>query len=265
MICGALLALASPFVLRSGDAELEVAPKIGRVVSIRLRGGPNRLWVNSVTTFKEGEWANYGGDKLWTAPQSDWNWPPDPDHDGAPHRFMRSADEIELESPISRRSGIQFRRIVRPLGDRRFEFTNIAINRSSQARVVSVWQIAQIAVPKHVQLLQTMNFRKYGAAPLPSGASLNDADGPRFFWVRGADYKVGTSPPAAWRAVYEDGSLTMSARVAPTANYPDDGRAFQLYSSGGKAAYMELEVAGPLRRLEPGRSTSTTVILSLEP
>lgn len=264
MLVACLTLSASPLSLRSGDAELLIDPTIGRITSIRTPGKPNRLWTNTRRKFVEGEWANYGGDKLWPAPQSDWSWPPDPDLDGSPHVATRIGDGITLTTPKSRQTGIQLDRKIRALGSRRFEITNRITNHSGVRRRLSVWQIAQIVVPNYVELSGTQVFRPYANAPMPEESSTYIGGRVRFAWHPTKSYKVGASSGAKWRAVYSDGSLSMSAQLAATAAYPDQGRPFQLFSSAGAAKYMELEVAGPLRWLEPGSSTSTVVILSVD-
>ena len=50
-----------------------------------LVGGPNVLWENLKLSGKTvdlkspgKDWTNFGGDKLWPAPQERSGWPPDP-------------------------------------------------------------------------------------------------------------------------------------------------------------------------------------------
>src|SRR5262245_60839367 len=71
--------------MTNGTVELILVPQIGRIMRYGFVGGPNVLWENpamhgKVVPPKAGdkEWANYGGDKLWPAPQDRWGWPPDP-------------------------------------------------------------------------------------------------------------------------------------------------------------------------------------------
>src|SRR5262245_58121782 len=96
-------------VLRNQAAEVVIVPEIGRVMRFTLRGaaggrggasgqadeaasGP--FWTapgigKELPADAEG-WRNYGGDKTWPAPQSDWakvagrGWPPPAGFDAAP-------------------------------------------------------------------------------------------------------------------------------------------------------------------------------------
>jgi hypothetical protein len=85
--------------LANGLVEVQVVPAVGgRVMQFKL--GPfEYLWVNPQLAGKQptptglgpdGAWLNYGGDKLWPAPQgwdNDQQWPGPPDGvlDGSPH------------------------------------------------------------------------------------------------------------------------------------------------------------------------------------
>jgi hypothetical protein len=86
--------------LRNGFIEVHVVPEIGgRVVQFKV-GKKEFLWVNPDLAGKyptgsgltpEGGWLNYGGDKLWPAPQGwenaeQWPGPPDAVLDGQPYR-----------------------------------------------------------------------------------------------------------------------------------------------------------------------------------
>src|ERR1041384_218159 len=75
-------------LVSNGRVEAVIVPAIGRVMQFRFAGeedGP--FWENSAMTGKAPdpaatEWGNFGGDKTWPAPQSDWPkttpraWPP---------------------------------------------------------------------------------------------------------------------------------------------------------------------------------------------
>lgn len=116
-------------VLKNELVRLHVVPEIGgRVIQYAL-GEKEFFWVNPALTGKtspktglgpDGGWLNYGGDKLWPAPQgwdNDWQWPgpPDPVLDGQPYRAETDLDSmaIRLTSRDDPRSGIRFSRRIR--------------------------------------------------------------------------------------------------------------------------------------------------------
>ena len=118
-------------VLKNDLVELTVVPQIGgRVIQYKL-GGYGFFWenpdlVNSTPPASglgpEDVWLNYGGAKLWPAPQGwdndeQWPGPPDAVLDGQPYSYEILTDEKEMQSVRltsreDQRSGIQFSRII---------------------------------------------------------------------------------------------------------------------------------------------------------
>jgi hypothetical protein len=113
------------YLLENDVARLHVAPDIGgRVIQYAL-GEKEFFWVNPTLAGKKppqtgldpnGGWLNYGGDKLWPAPQgwdndAQWAGPPDAVLDGQPYRAEIDRDRcaIHLTSRDDPRSGIRFR------------------------------------------------------------------------------------------------------------------------------------------------------------
>src|SRR3569833_2278981 len=78
------------YQISNGIVDVVVVPSIGRIMSYSFIGHPETspIWVNPDEMGKgAGDgWRNFGGDKVWPAPQGDWgkhmhqdrNWPPDP-------------------------------------------------------------------------------------------------------------------------------------------------------------------------------------------
>jgi len=115
-------------VLQNDLVRLHVVPDIGgRVIQYAL-GEKEFFWVNAALAGKtsrdtglapDGGWLNYGGDKLWPAPQGwdndrQWPGPPDAVLDGQPYRAEIDADSatISLTSRDDPRSGIRFGRRI---------------------------------------------------------------------------------------------------------------------------------------------------------
>jgi len=149
--------------LENGLIEVQVAPDIGgRVIQFKL-GSFEFLWVNDWLAGKapppngvgpKGEWLNYGGDKLWPAPQgwdSDEQWPgpPDPILDGSPHAGVIAKAggqeaSVQLTSQPDTRSGISFMRTIaiRPVSTR-VGFETTMTNTSAKLRRWGIWQVTQ--------------------------------------------------------------------------------------------------------------------------
>ncbi len=119
--------------LANGFIELHIVPQIGgRIIQYKL-GDNEFFWVNPQLAGKlptptgltpDGGWLNYGGDKLWPAPQGwdnneQWPGPPDAVLDGQPYAIEQlPADKngavgVRLTSRNDPRSGIRFARVIR--------------------------------------------------------------------------------------------------------------------------------------------------------
>lgn len=154
----------SSLALKNGLIEAHVVPEIGgRVIQIKL-GDFEYLWVNPQLAGKlpppsglgpNGTWLNYGGDKLWPAPQgwgSDEAWPGPPDAvlDGSPHASAILTERgqeaaIQLTSRPDPRSGIQFSRTIKIYDNAaRVSFDSTMKNVDNRLRRWSIWQVTQL-------------------------------------------------------------------------------------------------------------------------
>jgi hypothetical protein len=147
--------------LDNGLVSLEIVPEIGgRLTQFRL-GAKEFLWVNPQLAGKlppesgldpDGGWLNYGGDKLWPAPQGwdnaqQWPGPPDAVLDGQPHRAeaLDGGTAVRLTSRDDPRSGIRFSRVVRLLADRSgVEFQATMTNIDTKPRRWGIWSHTQL-------------------------------------------------------------------------------------------------------------------------
>jgi thioredoxin len=160
--------------LTNGRIDVVVAPQLGgRIIQLRL-GQIEFLWVNPDLAGKvmpdgvippDGNqkgppaWANYGGDKLWPAPQGvsrpdEWPGPPDPFEKGgmvdhAPYEakvLNTGPDEaaIELTSPVDKYAGIRFIRQIR-IRPRTttIELTVKMVNATDRTVRWGIWQVTQ--------------------------------------------------------------------------------------------------------------------------
>ncbi len=124
------------FRLTNGLVSLWIAPDIGgRAIQLQL-DEHEFLYVNSALAGKvlpleqnnvKSGWANYGGDKVWPAPQgqyTDHEWPGPPDYTIEGSRFAAevvadspAAVAVRVSSPHDQRTGIQFFRTFHVCAD----------------------------------------------------------------------------------------------------------------------------------------------------
>ena len=149
--------------LTNGLVELQVAPQLGgRVLQLKLRDY-EYLWVNPTLVGEappagglgpEESWLNYGGDKLWPAPQGwegehQWAGPPSAVLDGGPHAATILASQgdhaaIRLTSGKDPVSGIQFSRTIAIYPDStRVHFQSTMKNIDTRPRRWGIWQVTQ--------------------------------------------------------------------------------------------------------------------------
>jgi hypothetical protein len=144
--------------LKNDLIEVQAVPEIGgRVIQYKL-GDYGFFWVNKQLAGKEppvsrlgpnGEWLNYGGDKLWPAPQgwdneNQWPGPPDPVLDGGPYTAEVKEDAVKLTSTKDKRSGIQFSRVLKVFDDTTRVSVDVTMkNIDTKPRRWGIWAVTQ--------------------------------------------------------------------------------------------------------------------------
>lgn len=144
--------------------RLQIVPEIGGRVIQYSFDGKDFFFVDSQLAGKfsppEGvgpgnSWLNYGGDKLWPAPQGraneeQWAGPPDPILDGSPYTIENlpaTNDDvaIRLTSGEDKRSGIQFSRIISLSGgSTHVSFQATMKNIDNKPRRWGIWSHTQL-------------------------------------------------------------------------------------------------------------------------
>ena len=110
-------------VMSNGKVEAVIVPSIGRVMQFRLVGEEGVFWENSEVAGKavnpaSTAWTNFGGDKPWPSPQSEWPkitpraWPPPLGFDASPWEAKElitnpKTKTIQLISPVDPHFGIR--------------------------------------------------------------------------------------------------------------------------------------------------------------
>jgi hypothetical protein len=147
------------FTLENGLVTLRIVPAIGGRVMQYSLGNEGFLWVNPALAGKaptpDGvgpgkSWLNYGGDKLWLAPQGwdnehQWPGPPDGVLDGSPHDAEILPDGIRLSSSPDPLHGV---RLVRTIsldpGSTRVRFAVEMRNAGDKPCRWGIWEHAQL-------------------------------------------------------------------------------------------------------------------------
>jgi hypothetical protein len=234
-------------------------------------GSKEFLWVNPELAGKaptqtglasDGAWLNYGGDKLWPAPQGwdrpeQWPGPPDAVLDGQPYRCealpAKSGEAaLRLESRPDPRSGIQFSRVIHLYENTtRVRVEATMKNIDSRPRRWGIWAHTQLDASDGKQ----PNRRMRAWCPVnPLGRSLRGyqvifgaKDNASFHtdWRRGVvevDYryqvgKIGVDSTAGWLATVDgrDGAVFVQRfKFQPNRPYPDQSTVEFWHNGVGK-------------------------------
>ena len=276
-------------VVRNRAAEVVIVPEIGRVMEFNLLDGTGRtrsgpFWKNpaldkSMQADGEG-WKNYGGDKAWPSPQSDWpkiagrGWPPPAGFDAVPFSDTLKHGQVQLVSPVDANYGVRIRRTI-SLDSQKSVLsikTTYEKVRGEPIRI-SVWTITQLAAPDRAFILLPPQSQ------FPSGYTNLIAPGTRDAKVDGRLLSLGRDPVNRVK-IGSDGDALLWVGNGPdlllqsqtsnpdgaAAEWPEQGSHAQIYTSpGDEMKYVEFELLSRLVSLSPGQHASLDVVYTLIP
>jgi hypothetical protein len=267
------------WVCGNGIVEAIVVPAIGRVMQFRFAGnetGP--FWENSAMNGKSpdpksGEWGNFGGDKSWPSPQSDWpkvtprGWPPPVAFDSMAVLAARDGDDLVLTSSIDPHYGIKtVRRISVKPGQPVMEIKTTYQKVSGNSLRSGIWTITQLKDP--VSVLIPIPSQ----SPFEKGYSKQSDDLPAQLRMQGQvlqlrrdskkSTKIGTTADMLiW--VGDKEALKIDCPRIVEGEYPDEGSSAEVYTNPDPNAYVELELLAPLHALKPGSEIEQKSIYTL--
>jgi Domain of unknown function (DUF4380) len=256
--------------LRNDLIQLDVTPQLGgRILGYQL-GGHSFLWANPVLQGQgpppsrlgsDGSWLNWGGDKLWPAPQGwgsakQWPGPPDPVLDGSPQKVKvlvpgGASAALELTGPKDSKTGIQFTRVIRIFdGSSRVHVVATMTNISTRPIHWGIWSVTQLDAGDRAGNGWNPNFYTYvplnphshfshgyhvlfGTATNPEIESTfaHQLFRLRYLWIVG---KVGMDSRDGWLANLDGTSgyvFVQSFKFQPNAVYPD-GSSVEVWTNG---------------------------------
>jgi hypothetical protein len=266
-------------LLGNGLVEAVIVPAVGRVMQFRFAGsvaGP--FWENPArqdarTGAASVEWANFGGDKSWPAPQSAWprligrGWPPPSGFDGLPMEASIDGAAVTLVSPIDPHYGIRVRRRIELAPGRPVMTITTRYEKVGGPPVeTGIWTITQLRDPAAVYAVLPAGHRadpayvRQSEAPPPSLA------------VTGGLVSLTRDPLQSHKIGFRTGTLVwigptevlrLDVTVVAGATYPDDGCSAEVYTQADPLAYVELELLAPLAILQPGAASEHTMVYTL--
>jgi hypothetical protein len=266
-------------VLRNRAAEVVVVPAIGRVMQFRLLdgGSPPIFWshpaIGPALAGDENGWINFGGDKAWPAPQSDWErlagkgWPPPRTFDAVAHAATADGNTVVLTSPVDPAYGMRIRRRISLHATEPVMSIETTYEKLEGAPIrVAVWTITQLVSPERLFVLLPERSVFPGGLrrvmpPVPKDFAL---DGRLLSLARDPAQKTMIASDGDALAWVGAGPSLLIENVSPPpaagARWPGGDTHAQIYTSSDDAEpYVELELLGPLADLAPGQSASVSV------
>jgi hypothetical protein len=266
--------------INNGRVEAIVVPAIGRVMQLRLSGdGAGGFWENRALDGQlhphiQNQWMNFGGDKCWPAPQTDWprlqgrDWPPPAGFDARPMGAAVTECGVVLTSPVDPAYGIQVVRHVElevdhPILRIRTEYLKLV----GSAVRVGIWTITQMQTPERACMMLSVPSNFDGGY-----ISLREAE-PAGLKIEGRLLslechpselvKIGSDASSlAW--VGQSCAVRIDAEQGP-GEYPEGGCVTQIYTNPEPEPYVEMETLGPLANLSIGDRIERTTLYTVFP
>lgn len=268
---------ADAILLSNGLVEAVVVPAVNRVMQFRFVGeaeGPfweNRQLDGSMPDPEDKSWRNFGGDKSWPAPQSEWPqimdraWPPprafDPSSATATIEcstvILVSSVDPFFKNRVTRRIRLDPHKSVMHIET---EFEQM----EPSARKTGVWVVTQLKHPVRLYLpIPKNSIFPNGYCPM--------GELPADMWIKNGLISMVRGSAKASK-IGNDAStlLWMGDRMAlridsprmRNMEYPDKGCSAEIFTSPDPA-YIEMELLGPLIQIEKGRKIGRTSVYTL--
>jgi hypothetical protein len=271
--------------LSNGLVEAIIVPAIGRIMQFRLLGNEaGTFWENGALGSQSLEserrkpaqpaWHNFGGDKCWPAPQSEWSqqqghgWPPPVAFDSQPMEATVNRNTIELASQIDPAYGIQIVRHIELEPDQPvMRIRNTYRKLTGPSLQVAVWTVTQMQEPECVAIrLPEKSYFTEGylclLSPEPQDLKI---EGRLLCLTRHPCefVKIGSDAASlAW--IGSTCVVRIDAERGP-GEYPDGGCVTEVYTNPDPFPYVELETMGPLATLHAGDQIDRTTIYTIQP
>lgn len=264
-VCGAAMAQSvtpseedGKYVITAGNAVMTVnAKEGGKVISYKL---------DDKEMLSQLRMQNQYGSTFWTAPQSEWNWPPVNEFDRAAYEASLDGGILTLTSQQARKLPYVIEKKFMPAKNGKLIRVAYTIkNMGTEARKVAPWEISRVISDESGLIFFDAPVEQIEAAQgelIPfkgeAGASWYNFEQTR------ANRKIN-SDGKGWLAYAFDGMLMVKKFADITPEEPAPGEAeIQVYVNSGKS-YIELESQGAYKEIAAGESLTWTVDWYLMP
>jgi hypothetical protein len=238
------------FEVKVGKTVMKISANGGRIISYRI--GKNEF----LTCQSQHE--NFGS-TLWTAPQSEWNWPPYAELDSLKYRVESTGDVVKMISQQNSKSGFQFEKSWQAVGSDFIRIEYVIRNISATQKSVAPWEVTRVPCGG------IAFFPDGGNGNVPQSSLLPDLQSDGINWVSidknpGSKHvKLFSTAREGWLAYALNGVLFIKQfpDILPE-NYPPQQGEVEIYTNKDKS-YSELENHGSYRLLQPMETCSYVV------
>jgi len=275
-------------VMKNDIITVATMPQIGARIMQYDLGDHASIYMNpdmigETHAPKQGTWYNYGGYKVWPAPQDKWGWPPPAQLDSGEwdgEIVDNTADSVAVyvKSPKetwSKTKNISMeRRTVIYKGTSRVKVEQTIINENASSVEWSVWDVTQSNV-QHGNDKDWENFWVY--FPIRTEGSVFGSDGVKTSksssaWkgevapgIYGVQYKpegkkIFADSPKGWICYVDERDGMAYAKVFQIwegEDYPDDGACNEVWINSSSLPYLEVEVLSPIWEIAGNGGTVT--------
>jgi hypothetical protein len=260
--------------LDNGAVSLDVALRVGRIVSFNRPGEANWLVVHDEVPNPGWNWNPWGGDRMWPTSQT-LNYQIyrnngfDPIIDGKPWELIsKTATTLEMRSGISPELGLQVTHRIELVGKTAEVVHTYRVKRRSKSKFpVHVWTVTGIRASDYMLMESDARVKHEGYKPYrtwsgtdftapPAAALLPGTRTVQVFPPKDSSMKIGTY--GRWMASVNGGSaFWQSVSYLPDELYLDACNLEAFMNT--KTGTYELETLSPTWFLAKGESREWTV------
>jgi hypothetical protein len=247
--CNSLLKTNSDsiFELKSGNSIMKISANGGRIVSFK--------YVDKEILTQASEHENFGS-TLWTAPQSDWGWPPSEVLDKQEYKVEESGGLLKMTSQPDPKSGFQMIKTWKVVGKQKIEIEYQIKNSSEKPKSVGAWDVTRVPCGG-------LAFFPYGeAGKVPESSLKIDLQKEGINWISidkkpiANHQKLFSTAKEGWLAYTLNGMLFIKQfQDTKPENYSPQQGEVEIYINKEKS-YIELENHGPYQDLKPRETLS---------
>lgn len=251
--------------LRSGDFKLMVTTAVGpRVMGGFIGKSRNIFHVDPLLAGTSGakEWVNYGGHRLWHAPEAKpRTYAPD---DGKASATELKDGSVLFSAGTEKSTGIYKSILIKSLGGNKFRVEHRLRNDNLWEVELAPWALSVMApggtaiAPLNKAPFALLPNTFFAFWPYTDPADRRVTFGHDFVLLRQTSgmkpFKLGFNCEHGWLAYANGGTLFVKTfKHFVDAEYPDNGCSVELYTN---SAMLEAETLGPLYALAPGEEIS---------